>query len=98
MAKAPKLERVFISQAKARGVNTCLLPCPRRHNFRDTYGSLTDHKHQRHLVLLSVGDFCPPKPVSPLTYPRTGFKTFAKSEEHTSELQSRPHLVCRLLL
>src|SRR3989442_10711621 len=27
----------------------------------------------------------------------TGFP-FARSEEHTSELQSRPHLVCRLLL
>src|SRR5690554_4487044 len=25
-------------------------------------------------------------------------KTIARSEEHTSELQSRPHLVCRLLL
>src|SRR3989442_2759423 len=24
--------------------------------------------------------------------------TFNRSEEHTSELQSRPHLVCRLLL
>src|SRR5690554_7461997 len=24
--------------------------------------------------------------------------TFQRSEEHTSELQSRPHLVCRLLL
>src|SRR3989442_5607198 len=24
--------------------------------------------------------------------------SFARSEEHTSELQSRPHLVCRLLL
>src|SRR5436305_14911572 len=24
--------------------------------------------------------------------------TFGRSEEHTSELQSRPHLVCRLLL
>src|SRR5690554_7381127 len=24
--------------------------------------------------------------------------TFKRSEEHTSELQSRPHLVCRLLL
>src|SRR5690554_7383940 len=28
-----------------------------------------------------------------------GIKTnFGRSEEHTSELQSRPHLVCRLLL
>src|SRR3989442_9037234 len=25
-------------------------------------------------------------------------KTVSRSEEHTSELQSRPHLVCRLLL
>src|SRR5690554_7309436 len=25
-------------------------------------------------------------------------KSIARSEEHTSELQSRPHLVCRLLL
>src|SRR5436305_6699963 len=25
-------------------------------------------------------------------------KALARSEEHTSELQSRPHLVCRLLL
>src|SRR5690554_7062589 len=27
-----------------------------------------------------------------------GYKTTIRSEEHTSELQSRPHLVCRLLL
>src|SRR5690554_7490907 len=33
--------------------------------------------------------------------PETGEKirtTWKRSEEHTSELQSRPHLVCRLLL
>src|SRR5690554_7696165 len=27
-----------------------------------------------------------------------GFVVILRSEEHTSELQSRPHLVCRLLL
>src|SRR2546422_8525955 len=27
-----------------------------------------------------------------------GYRTFERSEEHTSELQSRLHLVCRLLL
>src|SRR3989442_9965565 len=32
-----------------------------------------------------------PQPASRRTHP-------ARSEEHTSELQSRPHLVCRLLL
>src|SRR3989442_3302820 len=30
--------------------------------------------------------------------PRGTFRKFGRSEEHTSELQSRPHLVCRLLL
>src|SRR5215813_1298029 len=34
---------------------------------------------------------CAPRP------PRNGTEA-ARSEEHTSELQSRPHLVCRLLL
>src|SRR5690554_6764661 len=29
---------------------------------------------------------------------KAGFATAQRSEEHTSELQSRPHLVCRLLL
>src|SRR5690554_7042207 len=28
----------------------------------------------------------------------SGFPSAGRSEEHTSELQSRPHLVCRLLL
>src|SRR5207344_3565599 len=31
--------------------------------------------------------------------PRSGYRALCRrSEEHTSELQSRPHLVCRLLL
>src|SRR3989442_7609757 len=30
--------------------------------------------------------------------PRPQKRNLARSEEHTSELQSRPHLVCRLLL
>src|SRR5690554_7779251 len=30
--------------------------------------------------------------------PLVGEKHVSRSEEHTSELQSRPHLVCRLLL
>src|SRR5690625_5404183 len=31
------------------------------------------------------------------TYRRAGFERDVRSEEHTSELQSRGHLVCRLL-
>src|SRR3989442_11917341 len=34
----------------------------------------------------------------PLPKPRQLKRGRARSEEHTSELQSRPHLVCRLLL
>src|SRR3989442_4164061 len=39
------------------------------------------------------GGLCPPS--DGRRAPRKGGK---RSEEHTSELQSRPHLVCRLLL
>src|SRR5690554_4878836 len=35
---------------------------------------------------------------NPWSTPHTFRHSFARSEEHTSELQSRPHLVCRLLL
>src|SRR5690554_6972640 len=38
----------------------------------------------------------PAFPVRPLSGPAVRLP--ARSEEHTSELQSRPHLVCRLLL
>src|SRR5690554_7350681 len=34
----------------------------------------------------------------PLSFQGTKLKPSDRSEEHTSELQSRPHLVCRLLL
>src|SRR5439155_9851083 len=36
--------------------------------------------------------------VAPATRKRKARRLFARSEEHTSELQSRGHLVCRLLL
>src|SRR3989442_11105731 len=36
-----------------------------------------------------------PRPSAPRHRPR---QQLGRSEEHTSELQSRPHLVCRLLL
>src|SRR5436305_9922841 len=35
---------------------------------------------------------------SAVTLAKTWMKAQNRSEEHTSELQSRPHLVCRLLL
>src|SRR3712207_8943745 len=39
-----------------------------------------------------------PKSVSSLSLPEKASSVFLRSEEHTSELQSRQYLVCRLLL
>src|SRR5690554_7593123 len=48
----------------------------------------------RHLVVGQLTEFC--GPVSAAAAGQLG--PSVRSEEHTSELQSRPHLVCRLLL
>src|SRR5690625_5684324 len=40
----------------------------------------------------------PPASLSTCTAPRGASAAVSRSEEHTSELQSRGHLVCRLLL
>src|SRR3989442_5969567 len=56
--------------------------------------ALSDRKTVR---VSSSGFFCVETchPPDPLTFDT---EEPARSEEHTSELQSRPHLVCRLLL
>src|SRR2546429_4324957 len=42
--------------------------------------------------------YCPPTPLKSRPRRLGGICKIARSEEHTSELQSRLHLVCRLLL
>src|SRR3989442_7698998 len=42
--------------------------------------------------------FCAPAKIKPNRETSTARERMSRSEEHTSELQSRPHLVCRLLL
>src|SRR3989442_1846308 len=62
---------------------------------RSTLFPYTTLFRSRHLVLPASrrhGD------VQPRTHPARRGRAAARSEEHTSELQSRPHLVCRLLL
>src|SRR5215813_14279457 len=73
---------------------TSSMPTNRRGGFL-----LTISRDSRRLAAPSVGPsamrrdvLCPDK-VRPA---HVGYA--ARSEEHTSELQSRPHLVCRLLL
>src|SRR5947209_15850272 len=51
---------------------------------------------QKYLTCLSVSPMPPPSPKLAMSV-RTS-KTSSRSEEHTSELQSRQYLVCRLLL
>src|SRR6266436_10376866 len=52
------------------------------------------------IYTLSLHDALPisEPPTGPWSMARTSWSTCSRSEEHTSELQSRLHLVCRLLL
>src|SRR5690554_7205933 len=51
-----------------------------------------------HLVLETLERGIQPRLTAPGTPFQPAFHLLDRSEEHTSELQSRPHLVCRLLL
>src|SRR3712207_7573217 len=59
-------------------------------------------EHQGPCKLLSLSKHPPVTAVTHQTFPRhqpwPGFSPCQRSEEHTSELQSRQYLVCRLLL
>src|SRR5436305_8971744 len=50
------------------------------------------------MLLLPGGLFSGTASAQSLVLPEAVEATRSRSEEHTSELQSRPHLVCRLLL
>src|SRR5690625_7034953 len=56
--------------------------------------SLRKYDYFRRLAILSSAIWIICLTISPPTFPLSR----ARSEEHTSELQSRGHLVCRLLL
>src|SRR2546429_5383919 len=64
--------------------------------FRSQYGHSRDHRSDRPQVLLAVATDAQGLPLH-LEVLR-GNRGDTRSEEHTSELQSRLHLVCRLLL
>src|SRR5690554_7165576 len=62
--------------------------------------TITDGKPIRHVALIGF-DYHGMKPTMAVKEGdrvKRGTLLFTRSEEHTSELQSRPHLVCRLLL
>src|SRR3989442_4655027 len=63
--------------------------------FRSAWASVWSYFNQPRLVN-RYSQSCP-STSCPVTPPNKVSKS-KRSEEHTSELQSRPHLVCRLLL
>src|ERR1035438_7330581 len=50
------------------------------------------------LLEITAQDRLGPEPPGNVSHPSSPFPTQPRSEEHTSELQSLRHLVCRLLL
>src|SRR5690554_7284660 len=82
-------------------------------NNTNTSGNFTNLSPGNYNYTVNTGGGCdvtgtftinpgPPLPVTvnstPLSCNGAADGTATRSEEHTSELQSRPHLVCRLLL
>src|SRR5436305_8791079 len=69
-----------------------------------SHGKVTQIMHGASRNYRYIWDVSPPGcPIPPIFTPRpksldTRTPLPIRSEEHTSELQSRPHLVCRLLL
>src|SRR5687768_10896775 len=75
-------------------------PAPKRPNVEAPQqdGALTVRMGDKNLLRYQFGMVYPPKGVDS-AYKRNAFiHPLWRSEEHTSELQSRLHLVCRLLL
>src|SRR5690554_7059159 len=64
--------------------------------WQSTIGSMLDKAEQ---LQSTLSYFCAEQSKDGIPVARWINKNaFGRSEEHTSELQSRPHLVCRLLL
>src|SRR3989442_6810144 len=64
------------------------------------YTTLFRSRQSRAATTRATGSSCAVTAAADLprwTWSRAGWRS-TRSEEHTSELQSRPHLVCRLLL
>src|SRR3989442_8609945 len=66
--------------------------------LRDSLARVTDSLSLQRLEAATI-QVAKQHRADPLVHVRLGFIAHRlRSEEHTSELQSRPHLVCRLLL
>src|SRR3989449_8087146 len=88
-----------IRDVAVTGVQTCALPiCMERLLLRGNYPAIATHDVR---ILEHAKAFARDKGVAPARFEFQmlyGVRRDLRSEEHTSELQSRLHLVCRLLL
>src|SRR5690554_7600706 len=70
-----------------------------KHLSEDAVIAFDDHDESHPGVPAAVQGLVNKDVISePVLFDRLAVCGFIRSEEHTSELQSRPHLVCRLLL
>src|SRR5690554_7169328 len=76
-----------------------LSPVSFHKNDKDNYTFYTEEKYGG-MVLFKTTSYnvVLKTPYLRESFQKNGKKVTDRSEEHTSELQSRPHLVCRLLL
>src|SRR5690554_7748610 len=90
--------KYLIFSNRRYGISGC------RDNFIDIQRILTHHIHSRKAIYSMIGlsslrtDRCISINFSIRLFNLSKRNSGKRSEEHTSELQSRPHLVCRLLL
>src|SRR5690554_7591333 len=68
--------------------------------FRSMLGAVVYGHEQMQTVITAINEFAAEAGKEKWDWqaPATNDALLGRSEEHTSELQSRPHLVCRLLL
>src|SRR5690625_7157101 len=76
----------------------CYVPNSNLHSFPTRRSSDLHPSHLDWLCHLIIGLFWLSICTRILTRPVSKYSSTNRSEEHTSELQSRGHLVCRLLL
>src|SRR5436305_8930761 len=85
MIRRPPSSTLFPYTTLFRSLASCIRRC-------------TGPSTRRTLCAFSSGTQTETRRMRPVTESTTDSVADQRSEEHTSELQSRPHLVCRLLL
>src|SRR5215813_14893720 len=97
---APRTLNELFNQAMRKRANQVVMRYKRDRRWQDITGAQLDERVRNlalalHRLGVRAGDRVA---LLAESCPEWSVTDYARSEEHTSELQSRPHLVCRLLL